>query len=199
MSNLVPFKLREYIQSVSLSLPIGVKIEVAGGAALDIYRGVIPRDIDVFVTGCEILTEGKHFSWRKDDSNWFPESHMTFFGMDFKTIQSDQNYETKEGSVVSEVEIDGMNLQLITINEQMSLLDLLDTFDMDICRVYIDDINTLEWEPLLTSEARHALNSKEVQVGAKNHELFPHAHFKERQRVEKYKKKFPGFRFYKEL
>lgn len=199
MSALVPLKIREYIQNIGLSLPIGVGIEVAGGAALDIHRGVIPTDIDLFITGCEILTEGKHFKWRKDDSSWFEEHHLTFFGVDFKTISSVDYAMEKDKATVSETEIDGMKLQLITINERMSTFSLLETFDMDICRAYIDDVCTLEWEALLTGDAREALVKKEVRVGAINDELFPHAHFKERMRVNKYKKKFPGFRFYKEL
>jgi hypothetical protein len=203
MSDLVPLSLREYVQRIALSVPTGVNVFVAGGAALDIHRGVVPNDIDLFVTGCDLLTEDKHYSWRTaaEDNEWLElcEAHyLTFFGHEFDEYQSGR-YNLNKHIILSNTYFEGMKLQLICINPIMSIGDVTQTFDMDICKAAIPETSSLEWWPVLSSVAEEALRTGVVNICDGNDTIFGgNTEYKTRQRVEKYKKKFPGFRFVKE-
>jgi hypothetical protein len=196
MTNLVPVEVRKYIQRIALSVPIGVEVHVMGDTALDIYTGHSPKHISLWITGFDILSEGKHYII-KEVSETSLDVQLTFFGHVFNAYDEFDCMSLRPSAgEYHHTQFGDITLGVYLIKEQMGLLSILKCLPMNILKCYIKDVASIDWEASLVNKA---LDIKEVEVYSNDNDLFLYKPVITKTLVEEYKEKFPGFRFYMEM
>lgn len=196
----VPIEVREWLQTVSLSLPTGVDIYVAGGCPLSLETGQEVTGVDVFLTGAEILAE--KYKWEITEDEWDNEiKRLKFHHMTFE-IEEEYLFTPVDYSICEATRLmlfDDFHVWFYFINDvDVTLADIIMSFDFDICRAWIENLNTLNWEPKLSVVAQSALSTELITVTDNEFLFYPHL-VTQKERVRKYKKRFPDFKFVKEL
>jgi len=153
MNDLVPLKLREYVQRLALSLPIGVGVYVLGHGVYEVANGNKTKNINLYITGFEILTEGKHYQIRETDDNSSYDGkkrYLTLYGREFSCLVP-YSLSTDQTTTYRQT-IDGVDLTLILIEKQGALTAINSKFKLNISRAYVDDVNTVEWTYTTSNE-----------------------------------------------
>lgn len=195
----IPLEIREWLQKICLSLPIGANIRVAGGAALDLYLDRPVSNIDVFITGADIIEDKLTFVDLTDDG--WPDRALKFYG---KTLTAEtENRHLRPTNLNKDIEyreitIENIVCKLYFIPECIGLTDIIMGFDFFICRAYISDLADVNWEATLTIKAKECLDT-EIVIVKDSETVFFSSSTTEAERVAKYKEKFPKFKFVKEL
>lgn len=201
LDNQVPREVRQWLQTVSLSLPLGVHIYVAGGCPLSLRMGLDVTGVDVFLVGSDILED--KYQWKiSEDDEGYEQKQLRFHNRLFEEEYSYQRSHVDAGKIENIrcilFENDFPVLFYFIKDYRTRLSDILMAFDFDICRMWVNDLNTLDWEIRCSSLAEKAIETKLVTL--KDNDYFFTSFIRiQKQRVEKYKKKLPSFRFVKEL
>lgn len=195
--NLVPLEVREWIRTFSLSQPIGVGVSIAGGTALDLYRNKTPDYIDIWITGATILETA-------NDAEEDRDLYHTFL----TKLKQKHGFKQEDRYIISDCcdvvygEVKDVKIKLFFVSPLISLNQLVDEFDFNICKMWVDDINTLGWEVNALNTTIRALELKMIILDtlATDRKVFDCDTSLSRQlRISDYRKKFPDFKIYKEM
>lgn len=173
--DIIPVDVRSYIRQLIPSL--GSAIFLAGGSIADCYRGVVPKDIDL---------------WCIVSSMHGMPDEATLAGKTF--IHHTSGLYSKDTAEVYTCNELALPIDLIYIKTKLTAIEVINMFDMDIARAGVFNLITQEWKIQFGEAAiKRALDTKTIHYSLQT--PLTASSVKSAKHLARYKLKYPDFKF----